>query len=269
MTNSSDPTPSSAIFKLPFFTPFGKGELIEWLSLNGKAVLYSLVTFMALLFITYRFSSSNANQSEADYFKAANDFTLFSQSENHPDALKELLSLMNRHPELHAAYDGAIAQTLLNEGRIEEAKPLALSTFKRTESDAFSTYQQYAQISLLSSEKKFSEALEHAKTLQAQLTLQLEQNKDDSAIFNVSELFALNLLRIGMLQQELNDTAGELKTWQEWKVYAGLETNKMIKSNADPLAFRTIIQQLAQGTTSLPDYFTYRSLETVLKSVQQ
>jgi hypothetical protein len=75
------------------------------------------------------------------------------------------------------------------------------------------------------------------------------------------ELFALNLLRIAILQQQLGDRPGELQTWREWKRYAGLEKGDSNSLKVSPVAFRYAIQQLAIGSVSLPDYIAHREKE--------
>ncbi len=66
------------------------------------------------------------------------------------------------------------------------------------------------------------------------------------------------MFRIGMLQQEFGANEAELRTWQAWKQYADLETGQPLAAKVDSAAFRAVIQQLAIGSFSLPDYIAYR-----------
>lgn len=175
---------------------------------------------------------------------------------------------MSKLPELHAAYDGALAQSFLNSGKLAEAKPYAEATFARTAPNHLEYYTDFAETSLLISGKKFQEALEKAKLLQSKMLNASNLVGDSSTqIQNVSsELFALNLLRIAMMQQELGDKAGELETWQEWKQYAGLKKGNAPSLNINTDTFRELTQRLAIGTISIPDYIDHR--EKALGPVQ-
>lgn len=250
-----------------------EGAFTEWLSKYGKTIIYGLIAFVAVLIIVYRFSTGHAVKAEQEYMQAANDYALFTQEAQTKDpaatnsALIRLLGIMGRHPELHAAYDGALVQTLLNRGQITEARPLATKTLARIKSDDLPMYHQYATATLSISEERYQEALDSAKALQQQMieTIGRQPAAQDRSFGD--ELFAFNLLRIAMLEQQLGDTQAELKTWHIWKQYAALETAKDLPAAVDAQAFRTVIQQLAIGSLSLPDYIAYRekALETVKK----
>lgn len=257
MTNSTDPQPSFSIFKFKFLSQLNEAELGDWLARHGKNTLFLLGAFALLLLALFQFGGRSTHRTEADYIQASNRYALFMRGEDQPDNLKELMLLMNRYPELHAAYDGAVAQALLNEGSWIEANPLIEATLKRTDWDRFAAYRTFAETTLLVVQGKYAPALESAQALQQQLAEQLEKNA-----YGAQELFALNLLRIGVLQQQLGDTQGELKSWQAWKVYAGLALasgeEKLEKRYVDPAVFRSVIQELAQGSLALPDYFAFR-----------
>lgn len=244
-----------------------EGQVTDWLADNGQKILYSLLSMIALLVLIYVISSGQHNKAEQEYIQAANDFALFSKSydPNHPtqltDSLNRLNALMTKHPELHAAYDGALTQILLNRSQTDEAKSYALATLKRVKPNHLTFYNEYAKTTLLISQLHFKEALENTLALQQKMQTDLET--DTSSRSFGDELFALNLLRIGMLQQELENKNAELQTWQEWKMYAGLHGNNKTIRNVDPQAFRSILQRLSVGSISLSDYISYR--ENLLK----
>ncbi len=250
-----------------------EGALTEWLARYGKTIIYGLVAFVAILILVYRLSTGHAVKAEQEYFQAANDYALFTQegptkdSPNTNDAFQRLLTIMARHPELHAAYDGALAQTLLNRGQLAEAKPLAIATLERTKSDDLPMYSQYASASLLISEERYQEALDKSQALQQQMIETIGRQPVAQERSFGDELFAFNLLRIAMLEQQLGDTQAELKTWHIWKQYAALEAAKDLPAKVDAQAFRTVIQQLAIGTLALPDYIAYR--EKVLTQLKK
>lgn len=255
------------IHKQSFLDSFDANSVIDWLAQNGKNVIYVLLGLIALFVLVYRVSSSNTAKSEKDYLQAATDFSAFvrDNADDEPttqESFKRLVALMSNHPELHSAYDGAIGQTLLNRGQTTEAKPFIVNTLKRTQAESLTLYNKYASITLLISEAQYKEALEKSQALQQTMLDELHQGANSEHSFS-EVLFAFNLLRIAMLQQQLGNDKEELQTWQQWKNYAGLDRASKQPAIINPMAFRIIIQQLATGSIALPDYIAYR--ESVLK----
>lgn len=268
MANSSHSNSSST--NETILDRLGDGQLVEWLSQNGKNIVYVLLASIALLIFIYRFTSSRSQESEQSYLQAAQEYTLFlktsqnndlSQSREH---LKQLTGAMDKHPELHAAYDGTIAQLLINADQTAEALPFAQATLDRTKQDHLPLFADYATTTLLIAQKKHQEALEKSLLLQEHIISALN-TAITPAIKNAHEgLFAFNLLRIGMLQQELGNHQAELQTWNLWKHYAGLtKTTQPTPISINPQVFHTVTRQLAIGTLSLLDYMSYR--ESILK----
>lgn len=253
--------------KSSFLDYFDEGSLGDWLSEHGKNILYGLAGLLGIIFLIYALSSGQTSKAEQEYIQAANDFAYFSRaydSQNQvaaTDALARLKALISKHPELHATYDGAVAQILLNRGQTEEALPYANSTLARVKSNNLPFYTDYAQNTLLISQKSYKQALENTLALQQKMKEAMATPPAERTFGD--ELFALNLLRIAMLQQEQGDKTTELQTWQEWKQYAGLNGNRSTDLNINQQAFRTVIQQLAIGSFSLPDYISHR--ENILK----
>jgi hypothetical protein len=239
--------------------------ITEWLLKHGKNILYALAILVFIFIALFRFGTNHTMKQEQDYIQAMRDFTVFAkgvgdegQAETSKQALKQLDTIMSSHQELHAAYDGEIAQLLLNQGKIKEALPYATATLERVASDQLPLYADYANTSLLISEGKTQEALKRSLALQEKMSSVLNQQETSKKNFG-DELFALNLFRIGMLRQELGDKAGELATWKEWKKYAALTTDANKQNvKVETQAFYNVIQQLAIGTFSLPDYINYR-----------
>ena len=258
----------TALAKSGFLDFLDEGQFTEWLSQYGKNILYVLAGIISLLVIIYAFSSGMNNKAEQEYIQATNDFSYFSKSYDaqnpalSQEALKRLNGLISKHPELHATYDGAIAQILLNRELASEATPYATATLARVKSNNLPFYSDYAETTLLISHKNFEVALKNAQALQQKMIEALAVQSPETRTFG-DELFALNLLRVAILQQEIGDHAAELQTWQEWKQYAGLAGSGTKVANVNPQAFRSVIQQLAVGSISLPDYISYR--ENLLK----
>lgn len=256
--HSKTPVPTSTLLDY-----LDEGRLTDWLSEHGKNILYGLAAVVALIAIVFTFSSRQASQAEQDYIQASHNYTQFrtAQDENAAsEALARLQALMSKHSELHAIYDGALAQTFLNRGLPENAQPYASATLSRVASNDLPFYSEYAENTLLIAQQHYQEALQKALTLQ---NMMREALSSPTRSFG-DELFALNLLRIGILQQETGDGSGELQTWQEWSRLAGFNRNQGIAAVVDPQAFRAVIQQLAIGSISLPDYIAHR--ENILKN---
>lgn len=258
----------ATIHKQGFLDKLDADSVVDWLAQNGRNVIYILLGLIALFILVYKISSSNTAKSEKDYLQASTDFSTFVRSNadeaSTQEAFTRLTSLMNSHPELHFAYDGAIGQTFLNRGQVAEAKPFIVNTLKRTQAESLMLYNQFAATTLLISEGQFQKALENAQTLQQTMLSDLNNRKNENKEHSFSEvLFAFNLLRVAMLQQELGNSKEELKAWKEWKGYAGLDKTSAQPIAMNPMAFRVIIQQLAIGNIALPDYIAYR--EKILK----
>lgn len=262
------PSTETTIQKHSFFDSFDANSVVDWLAQNGKNVVYVLFGLIVLFVLVYRLSSSNTAKSEKDYLQASTDFSAFLRDNTTnddtltQDAFKRLTALMSSHPELHAAYDGAIGQTLLNRGQILEAKPFIVNTLKRTHADDLVLYSNFSATTLLISEAQYQEALEKSQTLQQTMLADLSQGAESERAFS-EVLFAFNLLRIAMLHQQLGNGKEELLAWQQWKSYAGFDKASKQQAIINPIAFRMIIQQLATGSIALPDYIAYR--ETLLK----
>ena len=204
------PSPSKMrIETQDFSSMLAENRYIEWISQNGKILLYLFLGLIFLSILAYRLLAGSGSRSEADYLNAAHNMVLLQrqiaagESETAQETLKRLTAIIHHHPELHAQYDGAIAQLLINQGLNEEAKSFALPTLDRLSQDGLPYYIDYAANTLLIGDKKFSESLEKAKELKDKI-LNSASSKDFSNI-----LFVINLLRIGMLQQQLNQPEDE------------------------------------------------------------
>lgn len=231
---------------------------LQWVTDHGKTLIYVFLALLAFIFLFFRLTSGSKSKAESDYFNASNDFALFqrlSSEDNRAgaqEALERLAAIIQSHPELHAQYDGIIAQTLINQGNNIEAKRYSISTLKRISQDNLPYYEAYATNTLLISDKKYSDALAQAIDLKQKMIQIVESAKSETQNDFGSMLFALNLFRIGMLQQQMENRNEELKTWQEWDHY--INSQKPISS----VAFSILNQQIADGKITLADYIEQR-----------
>jgi len=263
MSNSSRPPIETTLEKKRLLDFLDEGHVSDWFSRNKQYLMYGLIAVLAVFIIGYRLSNTHTNEVEQDYIHASNDFSVFAKTPNLNDpttqaSFDQLKSSMQSHPELHAAYDALIAQILLNHDQVNQAMPFATETLARTKVNHLSYYTDYAAASLLISQKKFQEALDKTLALQQEMGQAINKTEDTPRTFN-DELFAINLLRIAMLQQLLGNKSAELQTWQLWQQYAGLKEGKSpLPVKIHPQAFRVLNQQLNVGSISLADYISYR-----------
>ncbi|WP_075883718.1 tetratricopeptide repeat protein [Candidatus Protochlamydia sp. W-9] len=183
--------------------------LILWISDRKHFFLWGLLGLFAALLFIYRFLSLQTLNAENDFIQAANAFQQIEQNTSSSDIKKthiqELLAIMARHPELHAKYDGVLAQYFIIQNQPSEAKQLAKSTFERVKPDQLNLYVNYAKTSLLISEGSYKEALMQANDLQKQLSLIPE---------NVV-LSVYNLIRLALLHEQLNQASEAVAIWDQ------------------------------------------------------
>lgn len=218
---------------------FDWDQVSEWLTENGKWLLLGFgVILGALLFYISAYTESY--KSEADYFKAATAYTTFSSSssssEEREAALTTLKNILSSKPELHAAYDGLIAQTLINRGYTSEALPFANLALSRTKKNNLPLFTQFAETTLRINDKKFEQALTETDSLLKQLTIEKENANQT--------LHAFTLLRLAMLNQKIGTPQAELQSWQAWDAFR----------KQFPGAYQRISGQLESVKILLTDY---------------
>lgn len=209
-------------------------RFVQWLSQYGLILLATLTALLLGSLILYKVSFGATQKSEQDFINADNYFRIFQGNAKESldltaakDALNQLNVILQRHPELHAKYDGLIAQILLNRGEINQAKEFANLAISRTASENTPFYTDYAKTTLLIGEQNYQDSLTRALALQQQM--EASASTDTPAFGDA--LFALNLLRIGMLQQQQGASADELKTWNKWDAW--LAKNQVFAAQLD------------------------------------
>lgn len=239
-----------------FSNSWDESPFIQWISTYGRYLLLLAIGLITLLLVIYRMVSGGSGNAERDYLSADQAFTLFARplaADTDPaankEALTQLKSYLNRYPELHAKYDGLIAQTLLYRGEMEEATQFAALALNRTAGETPSFYSEYSQTTLLIGSQHYSDALARAQALHQKM---LKAEKPNA--FGET-LFAFNLLRIAILQQQIGLKKDELQTWQEWKGYL---------NKASGAAFQRLVEQFTENKISLLNYIEAR--EKVLKN---
>lgn len=224
---------------------------VQFLMQYGRTALIALLGIIAITFLIYRLTLIGKEQEEIDFWNAEKEFQVFTNPNKILEAEEALINLngiLKSNPELYAKYDGLIGQTLINRGDAGDAMPFVTRTLSRTDSENQPYYTNYTQTTLLMTEQRYDEALKQAISLDTQMRQAINQPEAERKFGDT--LFAFNLLRVGILQQQLGLQEEELKTWQEWKQYL----------TASPLA-KTFQQQaaiLSEGKASLEDYIDAR-----------
>lgn len=230
-----------------------ENRLIQWLMQYGRYILFALLGLIAAAGILYRWNAKGNQQAEVDFLNAEKYFATFQGSgkagkeaiplAERDDALQHLRKILQRHPELHAKYDGLIAQTLLVRNDVNGAKEFADLAIARTASENSPFYTDYAQTTLIIASGQYEEALNHSLALDKLM----EEGTANSEIQSFGNpLFALNFLRIGILQQQLGLSNEERATWQKWQELK--ENNALFAS----------WNQIAEGQISLANYIETR-----------
>jgi hypothetical protein len=234
---------------------------IKWLSENGRTLLWILLACLAFVMLIYRLTGNHKQSTERDYLTAENSFLSFEkQFRSAPgidtSTLNQLTSLLKKHPDLQAKYDGKIAELLLIKGADKEALPFAERTFERVGQDHLSPYIHYAQTTLLVSQKHFAEALQNALNLKTEMLNEASVNPGVSLRSFGDFLYLSNLLRIATLQSQLENREEELKAWNELKQIS-LQPEKAGYA-IDPKSVAIFFDQLAEGKVTLLDYIKSR-----------
>lgn len=236
--------------------------LIQWMSDHGKTLLYALIGLLLLILLTIRWIAGSQSASEMDFLTAEKDFVTFasplkagSDPSVQTQALQNLKKILSAHPELHAKYDGLLAEVLLIRGENAEALGFARSSLQRTADENDPFYTHFAQTNLLISENKFEEALKESLALKEAMEKQGSdlQNRLENIQFSTL-LYAYNLLRTGLLQQELSLHQEEAKTWQEWKQLLNKSHEGSLPRYLDGQLFIAFDQLLSEGTSTFTNY---------------
>jgi hypothetical protein len=245
--------------------PFGKFGFIhrsanDWMRQHMSSIIAVGVGILAVAGWTlYQWKIGNPG----DYLAAEKMFNEWQGDRS--DKLIKLQKILKHHPELHAKYDGRIAQKLLLSSEQGLAASFSKATQKRI--GGFSPYYtQFSNCSLLIGEKKFEEALAQSKALKASLDQdELFWKSKSEIVKHGSVLYGYNLLRIAFLQQTLGNPLEELAAWKDFKREAGWLESELPTREFDPAAFQQICQNFQKNDVSLKDFIHYR--ETVLLSV--
>jgi hypothetical protein len=241
-----------------------EGYVMQWFSQHAQKVLYTLAAGFILLIALLVWNARGASKAERDYIEAPREFQSFSANDNN-GALDQLNTILSRRPDLRAKYDALIAQQLINRSEIASALPFANSALERVGKDHLPNYVDYAGISLLVAEEKYTEALEKATALKQQMLNESAKTRLEGKEYSFgSALFAYNLLRIAMLQQQSGQFNEELTAWKEWQSF--MKADPSVQQFAiDSRALITIENGINEGNIALKDYIDSRIQQLLQK----
>lgn len=235
--------------KLQFADIDPETSYVEWLMKYSRELLYGALAFLVLV-IAF-FWATHRSASDADYVEAAAAFS--SLQNGQVQALPNLQTLVNAHQELQQQYDASIAQTLLYQGKTNDALPFAHRALERTKADQLPYYQDFAATTLLIAQQDFTKALAQTNQQKASL-LQVIREKQERPFGDT--LFALTLLRLALLQQMVNSDA-EKAAWAEWNLYANNDPSVQAQG-IDSQVFVKLQQDIALGKVNLGSYIESR-----------
>ncbi len=236
---------------------------IEWITRHGETLLYVVLGAFVLLFGGYLWFASSSTQADGEYQNAYEQFNIFQQetevtSQAKQEAFLKLSQLIQKQPDLGAKYDARIAQIMIDRNDFEQAKPYAESSLERVSKDKIPSYVDYAQITLLISANQFEEAIKRSIILKEQMLNTIEQWSEGTKERSFGELlFAFNLLRIPLLQQQVGAIVEERRSWEEWKSYMSPGIHSF-PSAFNTKAFFTAAQLFSDGSVSLDNYIDMR-----------
>jgi len=245
--------------------PFGKFGFIsrttvDWLSSHVSALMSGAMIIIGVTI--WSIYQSNLG-SPKDYFMVEKTFNQWDGGRN--EQLVKLQKFLKQHPELHAKYDGRIAQKLLlcsEQGLAASFSKLALGRVGKLSP----YYTQFSNGSLLIGEKNLEAALASAKMLKHTLDQdQLFWETKSGLLKHGQILYGYNLLRIAFLEQALGNRAGEIEAWREFKREAGWMSGENPSIRSDPTAYALICQNFQNDDVSLRDFIEHRekSLENL------
>lgn len=214
---------------------------VQFVMKNSRQIGYGVLIFLLLLVLAYRFLAYRSNQAEKDFILAKEAVQSLKNPEKEASSLATLQTILSARTDLQAKYDGIVGQTLLTQGKTEEAKPYIERTFNRVKQEASPFDQDFAKTSLLIAEGHLNEALKNAYLL---------KDKMLEAASPSSTLFAFNLIRIAFLEKAAQNPAAEQKAWSELKTMG--QPSHPIKIKAHEL--NKVMTHFDDEGASLKDY---------------
>ncbi len=237
-----------------------RGLLLDY----KRSVIFFIPLLLVILFMVFKFSLLKS-KAERDVISAKAAYSKWVSSDNLDTIhLQTLKNILKKRPELSPAYEGPIIQKLVASSQVSQAKLHVESILKRI-GRRCTYYTRFSQSSLRIAQNDHATALQKAIKLKEDMILDKPFWERQSSYQYGSTLFAFNLLRIAMLNQELDHKEDELIAWKELKKYAKWDQidTKSLPLDLDPLAFDRLLSHLTDQKLSLKDYIRYRESKLI------
>jgi hypothetical protein len=183
---------------------------ILWI-IERRIYFFSIIAFLFFLAIfSYKFSPFSKNKVTNDYQLANTCYENWkSSSYNDQDKLNELKNIINKNSLLKPYYDGSIIQNLiLNNKFCDDDQKILECALNRTK-DEIPYVFEFSNIAILISKNLYKEALTKCFELK-------EKMKNDNEFLQKNNiLYSLNLFRIALLEEKLNDPNQQLLALNE------------------------------------------------------
>ena len=151
-----------------------------------------------------------------DVCKVNDAFSAWKAKTDDENLYRNLEKSLEKTPSMRLKLRTAMAQLLLSANRCDEAEKMAQGPMKELRSVA-PFHSEFAEVSFLIGRQHYQEALERSVSLK-------EKIGDSSSV-----LAGRNLLRIALLQQQLNNPAGEKAAWKDWDEMMAAQKNKTLR----------------------------------------
>lgn len=193
---------------------------ISWTLRHWSTLLVAFI-LAGVFFYRYSFVKKKSNQ---DLLLKDSIYSKWEQDPTNEESFQELKDLLQRNHALHHSYDGKIAQKLLEMKKIEE-----LSSFSKLPVEKLhkisEDHAEFVKISLLITQEKWQEALTKAYDLNERLG-------------EISYLKFYNLLRISLLEKNLNHPNRELKALAELECMLSKKNSLITESSLKEYIFQ-------------------------------
>jgi len=169
-------------------------------------------------------------------------------------SLEKLKRIVSKNGSLRANYEGLILQGQMTQGNSFEKKDVSDNILAKVKEE-LPYYYEYSSAGIMIAKGEYKSALEVSMALKENLIKDISFLKDD--ILPAGEiLYSLNLLRIALLEQKLENPQGELVAWEEFLKYLSFD-NKNASEHIKN-AQMTIKEMFNENKLELTDYISYR-----------
>ncbi|MBS0622657.1 MAG: hypothetical protein JSR80_06840 [Verrucomicrobia bacterium] len=174
--------------------------IIVFLMRHWKNLLFASVAALLALFGLLQLADRRETKQKLDYMQPPLTVSALTKD---PALISNLTAIISRHKELAPKYEGLLAQALLLQQDLVQARTYATPLMARNRQSA-DPYHRFAEGSLLIEEGRHAEALQQAK----ELLNALDRRKNPL-------LFGHLLLRIALLEDQPKNWAALLNSLEE------------------------------------------------------